>query len=80
MPFTYKTVLILGATSGIGLALAEKIIAHGSHVIALGRRQENLDELVKKHGSDKVSAMKFDITDLKGIPDLVKKCVSLPIP
>ena len=72
MPFLYKTVLVIGATSGIGLALAEKIIADGSHVIALGRRQENLDELVKKHGKDKVSAVKFDIADLTGIPSLVE--------
>ena len=73
MAFIYQTVLVIGATSGIGLALAEKIVANGSHVIALGRRQENLDELVKKHGKDKVSTVKFDIADLNGIPSLVER-------
>jgi NADP-dependent 3-hydroxy acid dehydrogenase YdfG len=73
MPFQYKTVLVVGATSGIGLALAEKIIASGSHVIALGRRQENLDALVQKYGVDKVSTVQFDITDLAGIPAMVEK-------
>lgn len=73
MPFTYKTVLVVGATSGIGLALTEKILANGSHVIALGRWQENLDELVKRHGKDKVSSVKFDIADLNSIPGLVEK-------
>jgi NADP-dependent 3-hydroxy acid dehydrogenase YdfG len=73
MPFPYKTVLIIGATSGIGLAIAEKFIANGSHVIALGRRQENLDSFVKRHGSDKVSTVQFDITDLAGIPTVVDR-------
>jgi short-subunit dehydrogenase involved in D-alanine esterification of teichoic acids len=68
MSFPYKTVLVVGATSGIGLALAEKLLSNGSHVIAVERRQENLDTLVQKHGKDKVSTVQFDITDLKGIP------------
>ncbi|KAF4627236.1 hypothetical protein G7Y89_g10920 [Cudoniella acicularis] len=75
MSFPYKTVLVVGATSGIGLALAEKFISNGSHVVACGRRQENLDELVRKHGKDKVSPIQFDITDLKGIPNFVGQVI-----
>jgi NADP-dependent 3-hydroxy acid dehydrogenase YdfG len=78
MPFRYKTVLVIGATSGIGLALAEKIIANGSHVIAIGRRKENLDSLVEKHGKDKVTPYQFDITNLSSIPSFVGKYASLP--
>jgi NADP-dependent 3-hydroxy acid dehydrogenase YdfG len=73
MAFPYKTVLIIGATSGIGLALAEKMMANGIYVIASGRRQENLTSLVEKHGEEKVASFKFDITDLKGIPGFVEK-------
>jgi NADP-dependent 3-hydroxy acid dehydrogenase YdfG len=83
MSFSYKKVLIIGATSGIGLSLAEKIIANGSHVIAVGRRRENLDSLVRHHGPEKVSTFQFDITDLGGIPSFVESYVSgctLPIP
>ncbi len=71
MQFQYKTVLVVGATSGIGLALAEKMIENGSHVIAVGRRQENLRSLVQKHGRERVSSVQFDITDLAGIPSFV---------
>jgi len=48
MPFDYKCVLIIGATSGIGRALALQIHALPSrpHVIVSGRRTERLDELV----------------------------------
>lgn len=72
MPFPHKTVLVVGATSGIGLALAEKMIENGVHVIGVGRRQEKLDELAQKHGKDKWSSVKFDITNLPGIPSFVQ--------
>lgn len=73
MSFPYKKVLVVGATSGIGLALAERLIENGSKVIVVGRRQENLDSFVKTHGESKVSSFKFDITDLKGIPKFAQE-------
>ena len=57
----------IGATSGIGRALSSKMIGHGSSVIGVGRRQENLDEYVKEEGS-KASSSRFDITNLSEIP------------
>jgi len=77
MTFQYKSVLVIGATSGIGFALAEKMIENGSHVIAVGRRQENLGGFVQKHGKDKASSVKFDITNLAGIPAFVEQYISL---
>ncbi|KAK0721018.1 hypothetical protein B0H67DRAFT_484230 [Lasiosphaeris hirsuta] len=73
MPFPYKTVLITGATSGIGEALAERMIASGIFVIAVGRRQDRLDALVAKHGADKVAGEAFDVADLEGMEDWAKK-------
>lgn len=63
MGFPYKTVLLVGATSGIGLALAERMIENGIFVIAVGRRKDRLDAFVSKHGSDKAAASQFDITE-----------------
>ena len=68
MPFPYKKVLITGATAGIGLALAERMIASGIFVIAVGRRAARLDALVAKHGADKVAAEVADVSDLDAIP------------
>ena len=74
MPFPYKKVLVIGATSGIGAALASKLVEEGSYVIAVGRRKENLEDFVHQHGKDKSSAVPFDITELEKIPNFATKC------
>ena len=43
-----KVYLITGATSGIGLDLAKKILLNKNHVICCGRSFEELDNFVKK--------------------------------
>ncbi|KAI1129058.1 short chain dehydrogenase [Nemania abortiva] len=67
MVWQYKTVLMVGCTAGLGVAMAERMIEHGSFVIAVGRRKERLDEFAAKHGPEKVATSQFDITDLGGI-------------
>ncbi|KAI0148583.1 hypothetical protein GGR57DRAFT_474862 [Xylariaceae sp. FL1272] len=68
----YQKALVIGATSGIGLALAEKLVAEGTSVIVTGRRQDRLQEFVKKHGSGKASAETVDIMKLESIPAFAK--------
>lgn len=77
MPFQYKKVLVLGGTSGIGKAMAEKLLSEGSSVIVVGRRKENLDDFAQMHGKDgKIDTAVFDITDLKGIPQFASDITS----
>lgn len=71
MSLKYNKVLVIGATSGIGLAYAEKVIQDGKQAIIVGRRKENLDEFVSRHGSDKADPVVFDITNLQAIPKFV---------
>ncbi|KAJ9306511.1 hypothetical protein DTO217A2_4057 [Paecilomyces variotii] len=68
-------ILVLGATSGIGLALSERFIERGIFVIAVGRRKQNLDEFVQKHGSDKTVAIQFDISKLDAIPAFAENVI-----
>ncbi len=75
MPFPYKTVLVTGATSGIGLALAERMIKDGIFVIAVGRRKERLDGLVAAYGAHKVAAEQHDVSDLDGMEAWVNRWV-----
>ena len=50
-----KIILITGAGSGMGKAMALVLAANGATVIAVGRRQEPLDQLVKEaEGAGKI--------------------------
>lgn len=73
MPFQYKKVLVVGATSGIGEALASRFVQEGSTVIVTGRRKDKLEAFVHRHGRDKASAVPFDITELDKIPHFATK-------
>ena len=44
-----KTVLVTGASSGFGAAIARRLASHGHRVIALARRAERLAELVAQY-------------------------------
>jgi short-subunit dehydrogenase involved in D-alanine esterification of teichoic acids len=67
MSYSYNKTLVVGATSGIGWALAEKIVQDGKQVVIVGRRKDRLDEFEKKYGSDKVHSIVFDISKLEDI-------------
>ena len=58
-----KSVLIVGATSGIGRALAERFLRDGAVVGVTGRRAELLEDLKCKWGEDRVFVSVFDATD-----------------
>ena len=68
MPFQYKHVLMVGATAGIGRAMAERLVQEGSKVTVVGRRKERLDEFVTKYGEEKAQSAPFDISRLDEIP------------
>lgn len=59
---TMKTVLITGATAGIGQAAARAFAGAGWRVIGTGRRAERLDELKAELG-DAFTPLTFDVRD-----------------
>ncbi|CAK7204066.1 UV-damaged DNA-binding protein rad7 [Sporothrix eucalyptigena] len=63
----YKKALVVGATSGIGEALAIKLAETGTHVVAVGRREDRLQALVGKAPQGTISTLVLDITDLPSI-------------
>nr|WP_299338087.1 SDR family NAD(P)-dependent oxidoreductase [Allomuricauda sp.] len=59
-----KTVLITGATSGIGKAIAELLASLSFNLVLCGRRKERLTELASKLGKQThVHTLNFDVRD-----------------
>jgi serine 3-dehydrogenase len=58
-----RTVLITGATSGIGWASARAFAGAGWRVVATGRRADRLQALVDALGSDRTHPAVFDVCD-----------------
>lgn len=65
-----KVAVVTGATSGMGLATAERFVAEGAHVYITGRRRELLDEAVQRIGSN-ITAIQADSGDPASLDRLV---------
>lgn len=61
-----KIALVTGATSGIGLATAQRFAAEGAHVYLTGRRQAELDTAVKsiQEAGGSATGVRVDSTKL----------------
>jgi 3-hydroxy acid dehydrogenase/malonic semialdehyde reductase len=57
-----RTVLVTGASSGFGSAIAERFVADGDRVVALARRPDRLAELAGRLG-DRVHTVLLDVRD-----------------
>lgn len=73
MAFPYRHVLLIGASSGIGHATAERLIESGTRVTVVARRKDRLDDFTRKYGEDKVTTFVFDISKRSEIPQFVKE-------
>jgi NAD(P)-dependent dehydrogenase (short-subunit alcohol dehydrogenase family) len=68
-----RTALVTGATSGIGLAAAQRFAAEGAQVYVTGRRKDALDEAVERigHGAVGVQGDVADLADLDRLFDTI---------
>ncbi len=57
-----KTYLVTGSTQGIGLAIATAIVEAGGNVVIHGRKQTDVDTVVKKLGAQ-AAGLAFDLRD-----------------
>jgi short-subunit dehydrogenase len=75
-----KRAILVGASSGIGAALAHRLADKGYQVALLARRVEMLEELTNeinsKHGETRAVYYEHDVTDYESIPELFKKIIT----
>lgn len=73
--FENKTVLITGAGSGMGRAIARGFLANGAHVAVSGRRLDPLKETVTGYGADKAICVTADVSDRSSVDALVAQTI-----
>lgn len=66
---TGKTALVTGASTGIGLAAAQRLAAEGAHVYLTGRRKDTLDAAAETIGAN-ATAIACDVSDLTSLDRL----------
>lgn len=70
-----KTAVVTGGTSGIGKAVAEEFVGHGSEVIVSGRDEEKGRAAAEEIGRD-CDFVRCDMRDYDDVERLVEKTVS----
>lgn len=70
-----KVVIITGASSGIGKALAEKYASAGWNVVVAARRLDKLKALEEKFGENVIMSVKTDVTQEAECKNLIEKSI-----
>ena len=75
--FNGKSVLVTGATSGIGRAVAEKFAESGAFVIAVGRNPAALNDLQSEMNDSgkRATTVVADVTQLKDVQPTIESAV-----
>jgi NADP-dependent 3-hydroxy acid dehydrogenase YdfG len=69
-----KTIMITGATSGFGKAIALRFAKNGYNIIITGRRKEKLDQLEKElisFGNIKILSLNFDVRNREEVESAI---------
>lgn len=74
--FDGKSVIITGASAGVGAAVARAFAAEGARLMLVARRREPLQAIAAELESQaKVETFALDVADTAGCRDLIKKTV-----
>jgi len=73
--FKGKTVIVTGASSGIGEATAKEFLLQGAKVILVARSESKMQDSFKDFNQDSYSIYPFDLTNLDDIDSFVKMLI-----
>lgn len=76
MQLKEKVAVVTGASSGIGMAIAKKLVEGGAYVVVAARRKEKLEQFVKElneMGEGKALAVPTDVSSREAVEKMVSK-------
>jgi hypothetical protein len=68
--FAGKVAIVTGASSGIGLSVAQKLAAAGAKVALVARTKSKLEEVAASLGADRAAAFPLDVADFAALAAL----------
>lgn len=68
-----KTILVTGATSGIGFEICKQIILANGNFIGIGRNTENLEDYIKVNALIESKTIKFDLENIENINSMISQ-------
>src|SRR2546426_2220351 len=74
--FPWTRAIVVGASSGIGRAMAHQLAGGGVRVAAVARREAELEKLAAEAGDDRVIPVVHDVRDATEVPDLFERLCS----
>lgn len=70
-------IIVTGGGSGIGAAIARRLIDAGASVVAAGRTAEKLQSTAEAIASERLHILEWDIADVNGIPQKLDEAAAL---
>lgn len=71
-PLAQKTILVTGASSGIGRAACRELASRGAEVILLARNEDGLRETMSTMPKEKCLPLSADLRDIPSLPDVLR--------
>jgi NADP-dependent 3-hydroxy acid dehydrogenase YdfG len=78
-PLSGKTVLVTGASAGIGRATALALAQAGAKIIATGRRKRELEALAKECSAGAIATAAGDLNDARFVGELAERARDVDI-
>ena len=70
-------IIVTGGGSGIGAAIAQRLIDAGAQVVVAGRTAEKLQKTAETIASENLHILEWDIADVNGIPQKLEEAAAL---